>query len=346
MKAVRFYAAGDVRVEEIDIPKISSAEILVKIDACAVCGSDMKAAVSGNPRIKPPMTMGHEFTGVICEIGKDVKGYQIGERIVMATSISCGECYYCKRGWRNLCSDLAPMGFSYNGGMAEYTVIPERAIKNGHLVKVPAGVPAEVAALAEPVSCAVNSLSNCNISEGDTVLVIGAGPMGILNALIAKASKASKVMIAELNDERLKQCEGFGFYRLINPVKENLNDIVMSETDGYGADIVIVAAPAAAPQEEALRLTRKRGTVCLFASLPVGKSMLNIDSREIHYKELRVVGCSDSTSEHVQKAVEFLSSEDFPGSKIVTHTLPLEQIDKAFELMRSGQSLRVVLKTD
>jgi L-iditol 2-dehydrogenase len=343
MKAVVFYAPGDIRVEEVNMPACKDSEILVKVDACAVCGSDMKAAASGNTRIKPPRIMGHEFTGIIVCTGKNVAGYRTGDRVVMATSVSCGECYYCRRGYRNLCADLSPMGYSYDGGMAEYVIIPARAISNRHLITVPASVPAEIAALSEPVSCAVNAVEQCRVQKGDTVLVIGAGPMGILNACIARIYGASKIIFAELNDNRLKQCEQFGFDRLVNPAKEDLKQIVMKETEGYGADAVIVAAPAAAPQEQAPDLARKQGCVMLFASLPAGKSMLNMDSRLIHYKELRILGSSDSTPEHVRKAVEILSSGLFAADKIVTHRLPLNDIEKAFELMRSGESLRVVL---
>jgi L-iditol 2-dehydrogenase len=348
MKAVVFYSPGDIRVEEVERPVCQSGEVLVKVDACAVCGSDMKAAASGNVRIKPPRIMGHEFTGVIVQRGERVddiasENYAVGDRVVMATSISCGECYYCRRGYRNLCVNLAPMGYSFDGGMAEYVAIPERAISNGHLIKTPASLSAETAALSEPVSCAVNSIEQCNVKQGDTVVVIGAGPMGILNACIARAYGASKIIFAELNPQRLKQCEQFHFDRLVNPSEEDLKQIILDETEGYGADTVIIAAPAAAPQEQALELVRKQGNVMLFASLPVGKSMLNIDSRLIHYKELRVLGSSDSTPEHVRKAVEILSSKDFPAAAIVTHRLPLDGIEQAFELMRKGESLRVAL---
>ncbi|MDR1896103.1 MAG: alcohol dehydrogenase catalytic domain-containing protein [Prevotellaceae bacterium] len=343
MKAVVFYAPGDIRTEEVERPVCRPDEALVKVDVCAVCGSDMKAAVSGNVRIKPPRIMGHEFTGVIVEKGDKTEGYATGDRVVMATSISCGECYYCRHGHRNLCVNLAPMGYSFDGGMAEYVTIPAQAITNGHLIKTPASLPAEIAALAEPVSCAVNAVEQCNVKQGDTVVVIGAGPMGILNACIARSYGAAKIIFAELNPQRLKQCEQFNFHRLVNPAKENLKQVIMDETEGYGADTIIIAAPAAAPQEQALDLVRKRGNVMLFASLPVGKNMLNMDSRLIHYKELRVLGSSDSTPDHVRKAVEILSSGSFPASAIVTHRLPLDGIEQAFELMRSGESLRVAL---
>jgi L-iditol 2-dehydrogenase len=344
MKAVVFHAPGDVRVEDVPEPVCGRDEVLVKVDACAVCGSDLKAAVSGNARIKPPRVMGHEFTGLIIGKGPDAAGgHAAGDRVVMATSISCGGCYYCRRGLGNLCVELAPMGFSYHGGMAEFVRIPARALENGHLVTTPPDIPAELAALAEPVSCAVNSVARCGVEAGDTVLVVGHGPLGIMNACVARACGAAKIIIAGRNKNRLRQCGQFHFDRLVNPAEEDLKRAVMEETGGLGADVVIVAAPDAAPQEQAPELARKRGRVMLFASLPVGKNILRMDSRLIHYNELQILGASDSTPEHVKTAVEILASGRFPFDKLITHRLPLDGIHTAFDLMRSGEALRVVL---
>ncbi len=344
IQAVVYHAPGDVRVESIPMPDCGAEELRVKIDACAVCGTDLKAYLHGNPRLKAPIAMGHEFTGLIETVGSEVQGFATGERVVMATSLSCGECYYCRQGWTNLCVDLAPMGFAYPGGMAQYMSIPARALKNGHVIKVPQGIKAEHAALAEPVSCAVNAAENCNLGPGDTVVVIGAGPMGIINACVARQLGAKKIILVEINDLRLRQAEAFGFGRLTNASGEQLTKLVMQETDGLGADVVIVAAPAAGPQEQAPALTRKRGTVCLFASLPADNKMLSIDSRAIHYGELRVVGTSDSTPEHVRKAVELIADGCLPTDQLATHILPLDKILEAYQLMQSGEALRVVLK--
>lgn len=345
MKAVVYHAPGDIRAEDVAKPACADGELLVKVDACAVCGTDLKTQKVGNPRITPPLTMGHEFTGLIEQVGPDgVGGFAEGDRIVMATSISCGDCAYCRRGWPNLCVNLAPMGFTYPGGMAEWVVIPARALENGHVVKAPSGLAPSHAALAEPVSCAVNSLGQCDLQQGDTVLVLGAGPLGLMNACVARSLGAGKIILSEVNDARLAQAEGFDFDALISPAKSDLANLVMSETDGLGADIAIVAASAAAPQEQAVNLVRKRGTVVLFASLPKGSSTLNIDSRPIHYGELRVVGTSDSAPWHVEKAVELLASGQVPAGKLATHTLPLDQIHRAFDLMASGEALRVVLR--
>jgi len=344
MKAVVYHAPGDIRVEDVSVPTCGDDELRIKIDACAVCGTDLKSYLSGNPRIKAPQVMGHEFTGLVETAGSSVKKFSAGDRIVMATSVSCGECFYCKRGWRNLCANLAPMGFSYPGGMAEFTVIPGRAITNGHVVKVPEGVKPEHDALSEPLSCAVNSAGNCGIHEGDTVVVVGAGPMGIMNACIAQQYGAVKVIMAEVNEIRFKQAKSFGFDLVVNSGKEDLGQIVKDETEGIGADVVIVAAPAAKPQEDALNYVRKQGAVCLFASLPSGKSELTIDSRVLHYGEIRLVGTSDSTDEHVKKAVEMISSGKLPADKLASHILNLDGIFEAYELMQSGEALRVVLK--
>jgi L-iditol 2-dehydrogenase len=344
MKAVEYHAPGDIRVGPVPEPRCGDNEIRARVDACAVCGTDLKTYLHGNPRIKAPKIMGHEFTAIVETVGDNVKDLHGGQRIVMATSISCGTCSYCSRGLNNLCLSLSPMGFSYDGGMAEYVTIPAQALKNGHVVTVPEGVKAEHAALAEPVSCAVNACGNCNIKTGDTVLVTGAGPMGIINACVARHLGVGKIIIAETNPIRLDQARGFGFDLLIDPSAQDLREAVLDFTDGIGTDVVIVAAPAKEPQEQALDLVRKQGTVCLFASLPASDSMLSLDSRKIHYDEIHVVGSSDSTPAHVASAVEMISNGRIPAEKIATHILGLDDIFAAFDMMQSGKALRVVLR--
>lgn len=344
MKALVYYGKEDVRLEDIPRPQAGRDELLIKVDACAVCGTDMKSFYNGNPRIKPPRVMGHELTGIVETTGRDTSGFIPGDRIVMATSISCGECVYCRKGYSNLCLNLKPMGFGYDGGMAEYTVIPAGALKNGHVIKVPGGIKAEHAALAEPLSCAINSVENSGIMEGSTVLVMGAGPMGILNLCVAREMGAKTTFISELSAPRLEQAYQFNFDAVIDIKKENLKERIMAETNGLGVDSVIVTAPVASAQQEALELVRKRGTVCLFASLPAGNSEICIDSRLIHYNEIRLTGTSDSTPRHVEKAVELLGRGSFPADKIATHILPLDSFERSLGLMKSGEALRVVLR--
>jgi L-iditol 2-dehydrogenase len=236
------------------------------------------------------------------------------------------------------------MGFASPGGMAEYVAIPARALKRGHVLKVPAHVTPEHAALAEPISCTVNAARNCGIESGDTVLVMGAGPMGIMNACTAQRFGAGRIIMTEVNPVRLAQARDFGFDLLVDPTQEDLEQIVRDETGGLGADVAIVTAPAAAPQEQAVTLVRKRGTVCLFASLPVEQRQISLDSRAIHYGELRVVGTSDSTPDDVTQAVQYLAEGTLSADRLVSHVLALDAVTEAFDLMQSGEALRVVLK--
>ncbi|MGO8745546.1 MAG: alcohol dehydrogenase catalytic domain-containing protein [Thermoguttaceae bacterium] len=346
MQALVYHAPGDIRLEIVDVPACGPGELRLTVDACAVCGTDLKTWHKGNPRIEPPRVMGHEFTGLVETVGEGVRGFAIGERVVMATSVSCGACYYCNRGWNNLCVELAPMGFAYDGGMARYVTVPARAVRNGHVLKVPAGVSAVHAALAEPVSCTVNACEHCRIEPGDTVVVIGAGPMGIINACVSREFGAGRVIVSEVNAARRTQAAEFGFDRIVNPAAEDLPAIIREMTGGLMADVVIVAAPAAAPQEQAPALVRKRGTVCLFASLPAGKSAITVDSRTIHYGEVRVLGTSDSTPAQVARAVELIAGGRLPVDRLASHVLGLDGLQQAYALMTSGEALRVVLIPD
>ena len=344
MKAVVYHGKNDVRVQQVPVPACGPGELLVRIEACAVCGSDLKTFQNGNPRMQPPITMGHEFSGRVEAVGAGVHGFATGERIVMATSVSCGECFYCRKGWTNLCANLKPMGFAFPGGMAEYVVIPELAVRRGHVVKVPAGIAPEHAALAEPVSCAVNCAEICRIAEGDTVVVVGAGPMGIMNLYAAREFGAGKLILAQRAGKRLEQARQFACDRLVDSGSEDLAKVVLEETGGVGADCVIVSAPSQAAQEQALTLARKKGRICLFASLPVGGNLLSLDSRKIHYGELELVGASDSTARQVEKALSLLARPQFPKEKLVSHTFGLEDIQRAFDAMLSREAMRVILK--
>jgi L-iditol 2-dehydrogenase len=344
MNAVVYYGKEDVRYEKVPLPDCGPDELRVKVSACAVCGSDLKTFRNGNPRMRPPIVMGHEFTGEIETVGQNVQGFSVGDRIVMATSVSCGECFYCRKGWTNLCLKLAPMGFFHPGGMAEFVIVPAAALRNGHVVKVPGCIAPEHAALAEPLSCAVNCVENCGIAGGETVVIVGAGPLGILNMLVAREYGAAKLILAQRAGKRFKQASAFEFDRLVNTTEENLAEVASAETGGVGADVVIVAAPEAAAQEQSLDLVRKRGTVCLFASLPVGKNLLSLDSRKIHYNELRITGASDSNPSQVRKAVSLLARDDFPGGRLATPILPLSDVSRAFDIMEARDGMRVVLR--
>lgn len=344
MKAIRFYKQGDIRLDVVDKPQVERGGLLVKVEACAICGTDLKMYLKGNPRVKPPQIIGHEFVGEIVEAGKDVEGYAIGERVTMATSISCGHCDVCRSGYTNRCESLSPISYDYPGAFAEYIAIPTAGVTSGNVVKVPISV-SEIAALAEPVSCAINAQILAGVKMGDTVVVAGCGPLGAIHTQVAKTNGATRIIVTEFLQSRLEQAKELDVDDIIDVSKTDAVEQVMKLTDSIGADVVIVTAPAVSAQEQALSMARKGGMINLFASLPKDNSELKIDSRLIHYRELFISGASDSSPYHVELAVRLLD-KGLISEKIITHRLPIDEFIDGIMLMKEGKSLKVLIKPE
>jgi len=262
----------------------------------------------------------------------------------MATSISCGSCAVCRAGHTNRCENLAPVSYDYPGAFAEYIAIPPAGVSGGNVVKVPETL-GDMAALAEPTSCAVNAQILAGVKMGDIVVVVGCGPLGAIHTQVAKANGATKVIVTEFSDTRLKLAAQLGVDEIIDASKANPVEEVMNLTDGIGADVVMVTAPAAVAQEQALSMARKGGMINLFASLPSGGSELKIDARLIHYRELFISGASDSTPYHVELAVKLLNT-GLISEKVITHSLPIDNFIDGVLLMKECKGLKVLIKPE
>ncbi len=338
---VVYRAPKDVVIERMDEPPaVRSGELLVRVEACAICGTDIKSFHKGNPRIRPPQTMGHEFVGTVEAAGEGAVGPSLGARVVMATTIGCGECRYCKAGRSNLCRKAEAMGFHHPGAMAPWVVIPERAVRLGHLVEV-GDLEAGVAALAEPLSCVVNGLSRIPWGEIQDVLVLGLGPLGFLHALTARAKGARRVVCSEFPGARADLARGLGFPQVIPPAE--LDQAYLELTSGEGFDLVVVTAPHNPTQAKSPKYARKGGYVSFFASLAQGDEMLAVNSRTIHYGELFVFGTSDSTPAHVREAVALLRRDTALFDRLVTHRLPYRKFHEAMDEIAAGRAVKVVL---
>jgi L-iditol 2-dehydrogenase len=338
---VVYRAPREVSIERMDVPPdVGPGEVLVRVEACAICGTDIKSFHKGNPRIRPPMTMGHEFVGTVEAVGEGVRAPSTGARVVMATTIGCGECRYCRAGRSNLCRRAEAIGFHYPGGMAPWLAIPARAVRLGHLVEV-GDLPAGIAALAEPLSCVVNGLSRIPIGEIETMLVLGLGPLGFLHALAARAKGVKRIVCSEFPGARADLARELGFPEIIPPA--DLDAAYPELTSGEGFDLVVVTAPHNATQAKSPKYARKGGYVSFFASLPQAEEMLAVSSRTIHYGELFVFGTSDSTPAHVHEAVSLLEKAPATFSKLVTHRLPTREFVHAMDEIAAGRAVKVVL---
>lgn len=342
MKAAVYYAPGDIRIENRPEPVEKEDNLIVEVKCCSICGTDLKIATAGNPRCHPPRIIGHEMFGQIIYVGPEVEGFTIGDRITLATTISCGECSYCKIGLGNLCPNAKPISYDYDGAFAEYIEIPPSAIRGGNVIKVPDNVSDE-ASLCEPLSCAINSHEIVGLKKGGHVVIVGGGPLGAIHAELAKAEGAKEVIIVETCEARLQLLKRLKGVILVDGSKEDVLSIIKSRTNDMGADTVIVCAPARSAMEQAVGLARKGGGISYFASLTKDKSEIQLDSRIIHYGELRITGASDSRPEHVTKAVQILAEGNIDYNAIITHRISLDKIQEGFELMKNRDSLKIIV---
>jgi L-iditol 2-dehydrogenase len=245
-----------------------------------------------------------------------------------------------------MCPNAKPISYDFDGGFAEYLAIPPMAIAGGNVIKVPDSVPDEAAALSEPLSCGINAQDIAGVKAGDSVLVVGGGPLGTLNAELAKAGGAAQVMIVQRSEPRLTLLRKIDRVIVIDGVREDVKAVVEAHTNGLGADAVIVCAPTREAQEESIRYARKGGTISLFASLPKGDSDITLDSRLVHYGELRFSGASDSRPEHVRQAVRLMADGKIDIAPIITHRIGLGEIHSGLELMKQKKCLKVLVYPD
>ncbi|HHY99081.1 MAG TPA: alcohol dehydrogenase catalytic domain-containing protein [Firmicutes bacterium] len=343
MKAAVFLGPHEMEMREIEIPRPGPGEVRIKVMACAVCGTDVRIYNHGHHNVKPPQIIGHEIAGVIDEVGQNVKGLAVGDHVVVVTSVPCNTCTHCQRGAPNLCLNFTAIGYHYPGGFAQYLIMPEEGVRSGNVIKIPDSLPFNEATLVEPLSCCINGQAYLNIGLGDKVLIIGAGPVGYMHVALAKAQGATKVMLANRSEERLKIAGEFGVDRAIPLGKEDLEKVVMEETDGNGADVVIVACSSGKAQEDAVKVAARQGRISLFGGLPRDNPYINFNSNTVHYKEIAIFGAFGSFNRQYRQALELITSKRIDASRFITATYPLEKITEALEMAEKGKRLKVVV---
>lgn len=325
-------------------PPCPAGGILIKVEACAVCGTDLRVYKNGNSRIKGHRILGHEAAGVILEVSRGETRFSPGERVVVTPpGAGCGQCRFCREGWPNFCSNRSSLAFEFDGGFAQKMAVPSLLVEQGHVIRIPGWLDFATACLAEPLSCCINGQEPLRISEKDTVVVVGAGPIGALHVKLARYQQAEKIIWMDINADRLRAAAKLGADLLIDGSQVNPVEAVMQATGGAGADVVIVACSVAQAQEEAMEMVGKRGRVCFFAGLPAGKSAIKIDSNRLHYNQVALYGTFASTQAQSKKAVEVIASGDFNAGELITHRFALDDIAGAFEAVARGIGLKVVV---
>ncbi len=340
MLAARMYGKDDLRVESVPVPEIGGEELLVRVMAAAVCGTDLRMLANGAAGVDQdhPLVLAHEFAGVIERVGARVSGYAPGQRVSVAPNIGCGICDFCVSGNSHHCGSLTALGIHLDGGFAEFVRVPAAAVRLGNVTPLADGVSFEAAAANEAFSCVYNAFDRYRVRAGETVVIIGAGAIGMMHAKLAFMSGAATVILNDLSASRLAECARLE-PRLIT-VQDDLPGRVRDLTGGRMADVVITACSAAAAQQAAFSLAGIDGRVNFFGGLPKGKENVSLDTNIIHYKQLTVTGTTRSSPRHYRETLGLVGRGVVDLDSLVTHRFPLADIADAFHNAAAGVGLK------
>lgn len=344
MKATLFYSPGDIRYTEVEVPQINPREVLVKVNTALTCGTDIKTFRRGHPVLikTTPSGFGHEFSGTVAQIGSEVDNVKVGQRVVAANSAPCNNCYYCRMAKPNLCENLDFL----NGAYAEYIVIPKHIVENNMII-LPDNVAFEEAAFCEPLAVVLHGIERSDIDIGKTVGIVGMGAIGLLFVKLAKI-KGARVIAMGRNPLKLKLAKEFGGAdEVVDLTKYRDPEQAVRDLtpEGKGLDVAIEAVGQPEVWEKAISLTRKGGTINLFGGCEKGTS-IQVDTRRLHYDELKIVSIFHHTPYYFAKAFKLISNKMLDVNKLITETYPLDQLKQALEQHESGRIIKAAIKPE
>ena len=338
MKVAMYYNNNDVRIEEIPIPKINDNEFLVKVQACGICGSDVMEWY----RIKTaPRVLGHEMTGDIVKVGKNVKKYKVGDRIFVSHHIPCNTCNYCKNDQHTICDTLHSTNFD-PGGFSEYLRVPEINIDSG-VFFLPDEISYEDGAFIEPLACVVRGLRAAGIKKGQNVLVIGSGVAGLLNIKLVKANGAKKIFATDINDFRLKKAIEVGADKAFN-AKEHIPEKIKKYNNGELADLVILCVGAPSAAKQALESVASGGTILFFATTEPGVE-IPFPLFDLWNKQVKMVSTYAGAPRDIKEAIELIKTKKVKVTDLITHKFPLDEAEKGFKLTAQAKdSIKIIIE--
>ncbi len=343
MRVARFYNPGDLRLEDMPEPSPGPDEVKIRVHNCSTCGTDVKIFNHGHQNLDPPRVIGHEIAGEVVE--STVDGWTAGDRVQVIAAVPCGTCPDCVRGRMSVCPNQTSVGYQYEGGFAEYLIVPRQVLAVDGLNRIPDGVSYAEASVAEPLACVLNGQELAGVGAGDDVVVVGAGPIGCLHVRLARARGARRVFLVELNRSRLDMsAEKVHPDVAICSAEVNAVDEIHKLTDGRGVDVVITAAASGAAQEDALQMAARSGRISFFGGLPKDRPTITLDSNLVHYRELTIVGANGSSPAHNKKALALIANGQVPVADLITHRLPLADLLDAINLVSSGAAIKVTIE--
>ena len=347
MIAAVYHGPEDLRVEQFPTPSAGPGEVVLRVDYASICATDLRILQGAHRKYGPGTVRvpGHEVVGTVVELGKGANhSYRPGQRVFVAPNVGCGRCLQCAQGQNNLCANYDALGITLDGAFAEFMRVPAPFLQQGNLIPFDEALDGAAVALAEPFACVLHGQQALRIRSEDTVLIMGAGPIGIMHVLAARAAGAKKILVSEQAPERIQKAISAGADRVANFRKEPLADIVCAETNGHGADVIIVAVAIREAMETAPALAAIGGRINLFAGLPSGDTAIALDANLIHYKELVVTGTTACSTEDCRRSIGLISSGKTDLRGLISERYRLDQVMEAFRAVRGGRVLKVVLQ--
>ncbi len=343
MNALIVRAPMDFSIEKVKIPQVPDGGLMLKVLACGLCGSDLRTLRIGHRKVKFPFTIGHEICARVENYGKEYNGsWKIGDTLAVSPLVYCGKCDFCLNGEYELCSNYKEIAQTWPGGFSEYMTLPKEAVERGTILLVPKGMNPAHATIVEPLSSCINAQEKANVSAGDSVLIIGAGPIGTLHLELARARGASQVIVADISDDRLKLASSYQPDLIVNTQKQDLNAEVLKATNGYGPGVIITANPDPATQVAAVEIARKGGRILIFGGLPKDKETPGINMNTVHYNALHLIGTTIFAPWHNKTALELLSSGGISAEKFISHQFKLTEFVEGAHLALEGKARKIV----
>lgn len=347
MLALRFYAPEDLRLEDVPEPTCGTDEVKIRVKNCSTCGTDVKIRKNGHQNLTPPRIIGHEIAGEVVEVGSGVAGdWKPGDRVQVIAAVPCGKCHECRKGWMAVCQNQTSVGYQYDGGFAEYMIVPREVLAVDGMNRIPDGVGFAEASAAEPFACAINAQEQLGIEPGDDVVIFGAGPIGCLHVRIARGvHRAGRIILVDINSERLKMsADAVQPDVVINASEVNIVEEILKLTGGRGADVVITATPANITQEQAVSMAARNGRISFFGGLPKTNPTITLDSNLVHYRQLHIHGANGSAPEHNRRALDYIASGEVPVADLITRRIRLRDVMDAFGIVERGEAIKVTVE--
>lgn len=333
MKRAILHDVKSLTIDEAPIPDCPADGLLMKVASCGVCATDVKIYNYGHHKIRLPRVLGHELAGTVHAVGPAMTDrFAVGERIAVCAVINCGECGYCLHGQPSMCESLEAFGYHYDGGYQEYVAVPNKAIRCSGVQKLPENVGFDEAAVAELLACSLNGQSLSDFRFGQSVLVIGSGPVGLLHVLLAASRGCKPIVLADILPEKLELAQEICGDKLLATLDSSNNETFIKQglelTDGRGFDQVMICCGAAPAQQASLDLVAKLGCVNFFGGLPKGRSQVSLDTNLIHYKQCRVVGTHGSSALENRRAIQLIASGQIDLKPMISKRLCLEELEQ------------------